>query len=86
MTCLKHKLQYVGECECSLQERMNKHRYTIIRQKAVFVAKHFRNEEHSLSDCSIQIIKHCESIGKRAYREKRFQKDDEALYYLPIGY
>ncbi len=75
MTCRKCKLQYVGETEQTLQERMNGHREAIKGAKSTFLAEHFRTKDHSLCDFSIQIIELCQCIGKKTDKERRLTRE-----------
>ena len=57
ITCKTCNLQYVGQTTQALHCRLNGHRNSILHQnRNTFLTKHFRGDDHSIHDISIQII------------------------------
>lgn len=56
ITCIKCKLQYVGETGRSLKDRFNDHMSTIMLHKNTAIGKHFNTSQHSRLDIKIVAI------------------------------
>ena len=64
ISCKRCGLQYVGETEQTLNERMNGHRFDIVNKKIHEkpVAAHFNSLQHTLEDLQVMVI---EQLWKR---------------------
>ena len=73
ITCKKCGFQYVGETKCTLQNRFNGHRGSILgkKKKHTYLAEHFRQRGHAYNDLSVQIIEKLDTTGN--------DKEDKAL-------
>ena len=91
ISCKKCGIQYVGQTSQALHCRLNGHRSSInTASKNTYLATHFRENGHSVSDLSIQIIDVISEyedkddlISKLQEREDFFIKTMNTLY--PLG-
>jgi len=93
ITCKRCKLQYVGETERRLKDRLNAHRSNINIKRQTAVAIHFNNHGHNIKDLIIMPIEKINNIDKqhRQSREKFWIKTLKTNYpnglnYYPIDY
>ena len=56
ITCTKCKKQYVGMTTTHLRNRINQHRSNILRNKPIYISRHFNFPNHSIDNLSVQII------------------------------
>ena len=77
ITCRKCSLQYVGETNRTLRDRLNDHRSAIRLKKNTPTGLHFNSQGHSALDLNIigiELIKNDTKEGKfRKSREKLWQ-------------
>lgn len=93
ITCKHCKLQYVGETERRLKDRLNAHRSNITTKQKTAIAIHFNNYRHSYKDLQIMPIEKVLNNSKQARqeREKFWIKTLKTNYpnglnYYPINY
>jgi len=72
ITCLKYKLQYVGETYRKLKDRLNDHKSNIRTNKETAIGIHFRSALHNIKHLQIQPILqiNTESHTDRLQQEK----------------
>jgi len=72
ITCLKCKLQYVGETYRKLKDRLNDHKSNIRTNKETAIGIHFRSALHNIKHLQIQPILqiNTESHTDRLQQEK----------------
>jgi tripartite motif-containing protein 2/3 len=56
ITCTKCNIQYVGETNQTLRDRLNNHLSNIKTKKITPIANHFNTTEHKISDLVIQPV------------------------------
>jgi hypothetical protein len=93
ITCKRCNVQYVGETERRLKDRLNAHRSNITTKQKTAVAIHFNNYRHSYKDLKIMPIENVTNNSKqvRQEREKFWIKTLKTNYpnglnYYPINY
>jgi len=92
ITCKRCGFQYVGETQCTLRDRFNGHRGSILgkRKKNTYLALHFRQNGHTYSDLSVQIIENLVSTDEdRLDKDLRLQREKywmtELCTVFPFG-
>lgn len=72
ITCLKCKIQYVGETGNALRDRMNGHRSCVKLNKDTPVGIHFNSKNHDLSHLSVVPIEKLKSENLTFRRSREF--------------
>jgi len=92
-TCRRCKIQYVGETERRLKDRLNAHRSNINTKRQTAIGIHFNNHAHTIKDLLIMPIEMVGNEDKlyRQTREKFWIKTLKTNYpnglnYYPIDY
>ena len=83
VTCTKCKKQYVGYTRNQLNERVNKHRSTILRDETIYFCIHFNLPGHDLNNISIQVIDKANTLNELRRLEKFWIKTLRTLQ--PLG-
>ena len=85
ISCLRCKMQYVGETGRSLCERFAQHKFAVTSHLATPIGIHFNSSNHSLNDLSILPIELCNSadVNTRRQREQYWQQTLGTIY--PTG-
>ena len=93
ITCKRCNVQYVGETERRLKDRLNAHRSNITTKQKTAVAIHFNNYRHSYKDLKIMPIENVTNNSKQVRQEKekfwiKTLKTNypNGLNYYPINY